>query len=74
MVSWWMPNEHGSNERLLVEINNTLTDTERLNQQRHVELVAAIRGKSDILGRLNALRSRLSRVAKAVAALDAQTQ
>ncbi len=64
----------GATERLLVEIHNTLTESERLNKQRHVELVAAISGKADILARLNDLKSRLVKIAKAMAALDAQTQ
>ncbi len=69
-----MANEHGSTERLLVNIQDTLSETERLNKQRHIELVAAVaRGKVDVLGRLNALGARLAKIAKAMAALDAQT-
>jgi len=40
---------------------------------RHCELLAALKGKSDVLGRLNALNARLARIAKALALLDAQT-
>ncbi len=64
----------GATDRLLVEIHNTLTESERLNKQRHVELVAAMRCKSDVLDRLNSLKARLTKIAKAMAALDAQTQ
>ncbi len=57
-----------------MEIQNTLSETERLNKQRHIELVAAVaRGKVDVLGRLHALAARLAKIAKAMAALDAQT-
>ncbi len=57
-----------------MEVRNILADTERRNEQRHIELVAAIRGKVDVLDRLNDLKSRLSKVAKAMVALDARTQ
>ncbi len=68
--------DHGQDDavaRLLVEIRNVLSDTERRNETRHVELVAALGCKSDILARLTDLKSRLSQVAKAMAALDART-
>jgi len=71
--------EHGhcddgdkSIQRLLVEILNALTDTERRNEQRHIELLAAVRG-NDVLAKLKALRSRLEKIAKALATLDSAT-
>ena len=72
--------EHGSRlERLVEGVQDALLATERANVERernnaarHIELMAAI-GKSDILGRLNALKSRLEKLAKALACLDAKT-
>lgn len=60
-------------ERLLEGVQDALLATERENAERHEELIHAIRGRVDILGRLNRLSVRLSRVAKALAALDAKT-
>jgi len=47
--------------------------TERENAARHIELMAALQGGNDTLGKLNALRMRLTKIAKALALLDAQT-
>lgn len=60
-------------ERLVEGVQCALLATERENAVRHGELLAAIRGKSDVLGKLNALKARLARLAKALAMLDAQT-
>ena len=65
--------EGKSTQRLLVEILNALIDTERRNETRHNEVMAALREKVDVLGRLNALRSRLDKIAKALKTLDAAT-
>jgi len=35
-------------ERLLVDIHNTLSETERLNQQRHTELIATLKGRKRV--------------------------
>jgi hypothetical protein len=66
--------EHGSRlERLVEGVQDALLATERANVARHIELMAAL-GKSDnILGKLNALRSRLCKIAKALKALDDAT-
>jgi hypothetical protein len=60
-------------ERLVEGVQDALLATERENAERHIELIAAIRGKADVLGKLNALKSRLARIAKALAVLDAKT-
>ena len=60
-------------ERLVEGVQDALLMTERENAVRHRELVAAIQGKSDVLGKLNALKARLAKLAKALATLDAQT-
>ena len=66
--------EHSSQLARLVEgVQDALLQTERANAVRHCELLAALKGKSDVLGRLNALNARLARIAKALALLDAQT-
>ena len=57
---------------LIEGVQTILAQTERSNEARHVELMCLLRG-DDVLGRLNALRSRLARVARALATLDAQT-
>jgi hypothetical protein len=59
-------------ERLVEGVQDALLATERANAVRHIELMAAL-GKPDILGRLNALRSRLDKIAKALKTLDAAT-
>ena len=66
--------EHGSRlERLVEGVQDALLATERANAARHIELMAALRGESDILGRFNALKSRLAKIAKALATLDEKT-
>lgn len=60
-------------EHLVEGVQGILAQTERSNEARHVELIGVLRGEPDILGKLNALKSRLARIAKALAALDAQT-
>jgi len=60
-------------ECLVEGVQDALLATERANAARHGELLAAIRGKTDILGKLNALNARLAKLAKALAKLDAQT-
>jgi len=66
--------EHGSRlERLVEGVQDALLATERANAARHIEVMAALGGKPDFLGKLNALKSRLEKVAKALACLDAQT-
>ncbi len=70
------PHDHDQDsrlERLIEGVQDALLATERANATRHVELIAAIRGKTDILGKLNDLRSRLSKVAKALSTLDEKT-
>jgi len=67
------PHEESRLERLVEGVQDALAQTERANVVRHGELLDAIRGKTDILGKLNALRSRLAKIAKALSALDAQT-
>ncbi len=67
------PHEESRLERLVEGVQDALAQTERANAVRHGELLDAIRGKSDILGKLNALRARLAKVAKALSTLDAQT-
>ena len=65
--------EHGSRlERLVEGVQDALLATERANVVRHNEVMAAL-GKPDILGRLNALGSRLCKIAKALKALDDAT-
>lgn len=65
--------EHGSRlERLVEGVQDALLATERANVARHIELMAAL-GKPDFLGKLNALRSRLDKIAKALKTLDAAT-
>jgi lipid A disaccharide synthetase len=59
-------------ERLIEGVQDALLATERANAVRHIELMAAL-GKPDVLGRLNALKSRLAKIAKALAALDEKT-
>lgn len=72
-------NGHGqdgqdNDERKLLEaVLSVLVESERQNQNRHRELIAVLRGNANVLGRLNDLKSRLSKIAKALAALDAQT-
>jgi len=72
-----MAENHGHGDsrlELLIEgVQSALLHTERENAKRHIELIAAIRGESDILGRLNALKSRLAKIAKALATLDEKT-
>jgi len=66
--------EHGSRlERLVEGVQDALLHTERENAARHIELMAALQGGNDTLGKLNALRMRLTKIAKALALLDAQT-
>ncbi len=60
--------------KLLDAILAVLVETERQNQKRHNALLAEMRGNVNVLEKLNGLRARLAKVAKAVAALDAQTQ
>jgi len=60
-------------ERLIEGVQNALLATERANAARHIELMAVLRGESDFLGRLNALKSRLAKIAKALATLDEKT-
>ena len=62
-------------ERLIEGVQNALLATERANVMRHIELIAVlIRGKPDnVLGRLNALQSRLAKIAQALATLDEKT-
>jgi len=66
--------EHGDSrlERLVEGVQDALLATERANVARHIELMAAL-GKPDFLGKLNALRSRLDKIAKALKTLDAAT-
>ena len=72
-----MSKDHGQDsrlERLIEGVQDALLATERENAKRHIELVALLRGEPDnILGKLNALQSRLAKIAKALAALDNQT-
>jgi|GEM_PF-1773236 hypothetical protein len=66
--------EHGSRlERLVEGVQDALLHTERENAARHIELMAALQGKPDFLGKLNALGSRLCKIAKALKALDDAT-
>lgn len=67
------PEQGGRLERLVEGVQDALLATERANAVRHVEILSAIRGKTDVLGKLNTLRARLAKLAKALAALDAQT-
>jgi len=63
-------------ERLIEGVQNALLATERANVVRHIELIAVLSGggKSDnVLGRLNALGSRLAKIATALATLDEKT-
>jgi len=60
-------------ERLLEGVQFALLATERQNVERHVQLIEAIRERVDVLGRLNRLATRLAKIAKALAALDAKT-
>ena len=66
--------EHGSRlERLVEGVQDSLLATERANAARHIELMAVLGKPDNILGRLNALRSRLDKIAKAIKTLDAAT-
>jgi len=66
--------EHGSRlERLVEGVQDALLATERANAARHIELMAVLRGESDFLGKLNALGSRLRKIAKALKTLDDAT-
>jgi len=61
-------------ERLIEGVQDALLATERENAKRHIELIAALKGKPDnVLGRLNALQSRLAKIATALATLDEKT-
>ena len=71
--------DHGhddrSTDRLLVDILNTLLDTERLNKTRHQELLEAVTGRISDADRklLEALLKRSETIAKKLEALDAKT-
>jgi hypothetical protein len=71
-----MPKDHDGQdsrlERLVEGVQGALLATERENVKRHIELMAAL-GKPDVLGRLNDLKSRLGKIAKALATLDNAT-
>ena len=69
--------DHGQDssrlERLVEGVQDALLATERANAARHIELMAALGCGNDLLGKLNALKARLAKIAKALASLDAQT-